>query len=166
VTELAKRLTYPRTREEGDAAMKDAFMNIELWKALYDKHGNKLPSDNFWVDISQLARVDAPKAKEVEDMIRNAYLDDITKIPPSVLSGEQKSFMQPDTENKDGDGKKSMMGATASEESEQEKIPSNIEKLQFGNITIQLPKDDLIESWNKAKKMVDIYLGTNNDQTK
>lgn len=155
VTELAKRLTYPRTKEEGDLAMKDAFMNVEFWKALYDSHKDKLPSDNFWVDVSQIARVDAPKAKEVEDMIRNAYLDDITKIPTSVLSEEQRSFIQPDASGSKNMEWSANTGGTTLTDSTTIEIP-------FGKYAIKIPVDeaekDLAKAWARLKKHMDWYV--------
>lgn len=95
VTDLGKRITWPTSKEEGDQATKEALLNVPLWNALYAKFGTKLPPENLWVDISKIAQVDLPVAKQMEPFVRSAYLEDITRMPTGT-SPEQKSFMPPE----------------------------------------------------------------------
>jgi hypothetical protein len=77
VTELGKKLTYGASEEERNAALKEAILNIPLWKEFYTRWGVNLPSSNFWVELTKIAGLEAPDAKKIEQIVRNAYLDDI-----------------------------------------------------------------------------------------
>ncbi len=77
VTELGKKLTYGTTEEEKNEALKEAILNIPLWKEFYGKFGVNLPTENFWVDLSKTTGLEAPDAQKTEKIVRNAYLDDV-----------------------------------------------------------------------------------------
>lgn len=77
VTELGKKLTYGASEEERNDALKEAILNIPLWKEFYTRWGVNLPSSNFWVELTKIAGLEAPDAKRLEEIVRNAYLDDI-----------------------------------------------------------------------------------------
>jgi len=38
-------------------------------------------------------------------------------------------------------------------------VPEDVEEFKFGDVMIWLPKNGAKDAWNKAKKMIDIYLG-------
>lgn len=77
VTDLGKRLTFGTTEKIKNEALKEAILNIPLWKQFYSKWGAKLPTSDFWVDLGKITGLEAPDARKVEEIVRKAYLDDI-----------------------------------------------------------------------------------------
>jgi len=80
VTEIGKKLTYGVTEEEKNEALKQAVLNIPLWKELFSKWGAKLPTENFWVDLAKITGLEAPDAQKLEEIVKKAYLDDVRYI--------------------------------------------------------------------------------------
>jgi len=77
VTDLGKKLTYDPSEDERNKALKEVLLNIPLWKELHSKFGNTLPTSNFWVELTKITGLEAPDAQKMENIVRNAYLDDI-----------------------------------------------------------------------------------------
>ena len=82
VTDIGKRLTYGATEEERNEALKEAILNIPLWKEFYSRWEVNLPSVDFWVDLGKTTGLEAPDAQKVEKLVRNAYLDDVKYLKP------------------------------------------------------------------------------------
>ena len=83
ITDLGKRITYGRG-EEKSQALKDAVLNIPLWKIFYETWGTDLPSEDFWAHIGKIVGLEAPAAKELEKEVREAYLTDIKNLRPTT----------------------------------------------------------------------------------
>jgi hypothetical protein len=140
---LGKKLTYGQTDNEKNDAFKEALLNIPLWKELYSKFGKTIPISNFWAKLTEITGLEAPDAQKVEEIVRNAYLDDIQYV---------KEEKKPETGDKGMGGQDNIDTSTAK--------PSILEELKFGdNVRIWLPKENIQEAWKKAKRMIDIYLG-------
>lgn len=142
VTELGKKLTYDPSEQERNEALKQAILNIPLWKEFYGKWGVNLPTSNFWVQLGKITGLEAPDAKKLENIVKKAYLDDIRYLKPEKKPEEEDIDVVPedtiDTETT---------------------IPIGLEEFRFGDIRIWLPKEKTQEAWKKTKKMLDIYLG-------
>ena len=76
ITDLGKKLTYDPSEEERNKALKEALLNIPLWKEFFSKFGKTLPTSNFWVELTKITGLEAPDAQKAEENIRNAYLAD------------------------------------------------------------------------------------------
>jgi hypothetical protein len=143
VTDLGKKLTYDPSDEERNNALKEALLNIPLWKELHSRFSKTLPTSDFWVELTKITGLEAPDAKRLEENVRNAYLADF-----QYLKEEKKS--EKGGKGMDEQDKFDTSGAK----------PSTLEELKFGdNVRIWLPKENIQEAWKKAKKMIDIYLG-------
>lgn len=144
VTDLGKKLTYGTSDAEKNEAFKEALLNIPLWKELYSRFGKTLPTSNFWAKLTEITGLEAPDAQKVEENVRNAYLADFQYV---------KEEKKPEPEGSKLSDQTQIDTSTAK--------PSTLEELKFGdNVRIWLPKENIKEAWTKAKKMIDIYLGT------
>lgn len=82
VTDIGKRLTYGAAEEERNEALKEAMLNIPLWKEFYSTWGVNLPTVDFWVDLGRITGLEAPDAQKVEKIVGNAYSDDARYLKP------------------------------------------------------------------------------------
>jgi hypothetical protein len=97
VTDLGKKLTYDPSDEERNNALKEALLNIPLWKELYSRFGRTLPTSNFWVELTKITGLEAPEAKRIEEIVRNAYLADFQYLKEEKkLEGEGKGMSPED----------------------------------------------------------------------
>ena len=147
VSNLGKRLTYPENEGELMDAIVEAVRNIPLWKTFFDtftEKGEDLPADTLWMNLRQIIgedRLPPEEAKNKAKIVRKAYFEDLKYYKPEFKPKEEKHKLEPDKIDKD----------TA--------IPERFEEFKFGNIRIWLPKEGTQEAWKKSKKMMDIYLG-------
>lgn len=143
VTDLGKKLTYGQTDNEKNEAFKEALLNIPLWKELYSKFGKTIPTSNFWAKLTEITGLEAPDAQKVEEIVRNAYLDDIQYV---------KEEKKPETGGKG-------MGEPDNIDKNQSKLPEGLEQLTLGsNIKVWLPKGD-VEAAKKAIQLIRLYSG-------
>lgn len=80
VTDLGTRITYPRSEDEKEAAYKEAFLNVPLWKVIFTEFGVDLPKEKFWVDIQRITGLAAPDAEKLEPFVRKAYIEDVKNL--------------------------------------------------------------------------------------
>jgi len=143
VTDLGKKLTFGISDEEKNEAFKEALLNIPLWKEFYSKFGKTLPTSNFWAKLTEITGLEAPDAQKVEENVRNAYLADFQYVKEAKKPEDEESRM----------GEQGRIDTSTAK-------PPTLEELKFGdNVRIWLPKENIKETWKKAKKMIDIYLG-------
>ncbi len=79
VSEVAKKATYGNEEEKGKALL-TAFLNIPLWKALYDRYRLELPTQDFWAKLQHITGCEAPEAKSMEAFITEAFNVDANLI--------------------------------------------------------------------------------------
>lgn len=79
ITELAKHVTYG-TGEQKPKAILQAFLNIPLWKQLYERYRLQLPSQEFWAKLQHITSCEAPVAKSNEQFITEAFREDTSLI--------------------------------------------------------------------------------------
>lgn len=79
ITELAKQVTYG-TGDQKPQAILRAFMNIPLWKQLYERYRLQLPSQEFWAKLQHITGCEAPVAKSNEQFITEAFKEDTNLI--------------------------------------------------------------------------------------
>jgi hypothetical protein len=143
VTDMGKKLTYDPSDKERNNALKEALLNVPLWKEFFSRFGKSLPTSDFWVELTKITGLEAPEAKRVEETVKNAYLADFQYL---------KEEKEPEK------GGKGMEGADNINRDQAK--PATLEELKFGdNVRIWLPKENIQEAWKKAKRMIDIYLG-------
>jgi hypothetical protein len=80
VTNLGIRITYPTSDDEKNSALNEAILNIPLWKEFFKQYGVNLPKEKFWVDLQRIAGIAAPDAQNLENSVRNAYLNDVRNL--------------------------------------------------------------------------------------
>ena len=96
VTDLGKKLTYDPSDEERNNALKEALLNIPLWKELYSRFGRTLPTSNFWVELTKITGLEAPEAKRIEEIVRNAYLADFQYLKEEKKPEGEGKGMSPE----------------------------------------------------------------------
>lgn len=79
ITELGKQVTYG-TGDQKPQAILRAFMNIPLWKQLYERYRLQLPSQEFWAKLQHITGCEAPVAKSNEQFITEAFKEDTSLI--------------------------------------------------------------------------------------
>ena len=147
VSDLGKRLTFPADEAVLMDAIVEAIRRVPLWKIFFDDFtakGNDLPTDTLWMNLRRIVGEDElppEEAKNKAKIIRKAYSEDLKYYKPEFKRGKEGDALEPDKIDKD----------TA--------ISKGLEEFKFGNIRIYLPKEDSVDTWKKAKKMMDIYLG-------
>lgn len=93
VTDLGKKLTYDPSDEERNKALKEALLNIPLWKELYSRFRRTLPTSKFWVQLTTITGLEAPDAQKIENNVRNAYLADFQYLKEEKKPEEGVSDM-------------------------------------------------------------------------
>jgi hypothetical protein len=90
VSDLGRRLTYPKNEKEAMDAIVEAIKNIPLWRALFDTftaNGKDLPTDTFWMDLRRIVGEDKLPPEESQnkaEIVRKAYLEDIRYYKPVI----------------------------------------------------------------------------------
>jgi len=79
ITELAKQVTYG-TGDQKPQSILRAFMNVPLWKQLYERYRLQLPSQEFWAKLQHITSCEAPVAKSNEQFITEAFKEDTSLI--------------------------------------------------------------------------------------
>jgi hypothetical protein len=147
VTETGRKIAQiPPNPKELQEGLVEAISNIPLWKELYQKYtkvGKDLPTSDFWLDLRQMCQVSPEEAQNKAEMVRKAYLEDITGI---TSKGGDTGKMGDNQQS----GGQASQGAVSS---------AGVETFKIGAIEIKLPKEGLKEAWEKAKKIIDIYIG-------
>lgn len=139
-TRLAEKFTSG-TEEDKQKAINEAILKIPLWREFYEKFGKQLQESNFWVQLQKFTGVSNIEAQKHADSVRKAYLQDIRYYNPEIEESEMTQ--EP----------------TAGEIDTKMAIPMGLEEFRFGEIKIWLPKEGTLDAWKKTKKMIDIYLG-------
>ena len=91
VSELGKQATYGVGESKTNAFFK-AFLNIPLWKALYDRYRLELPSQDFWAKLQHITGCEAPDARSNEKFITDAFYVDanlIKSVKATTVTGER-----------------------------------------------------------------------------
>ena len=95
VSDLGKRLTFPKNDREGNDAIIETIRNIPLWKIFFDKFTAKredLPIDTFWMDLQRIVGEDKlppEEAKNKAKIVRKAYYEDIKYFRPEFKPEEE-----------------------------------------------------------------------------
>jgi len=121
VTDLGKKLTYDPSDKERNNALKEALLNIPLWKELFGRFGKTLPISDFWVELTKVTGLEAPDAKRIEENVRNAYLADFQYLKEEEKPEEGASGMSEE-------GRISTSTATSTSADRQANIVANLMK--------------------------------------
>lgn len=145
-TDMAKKIVAG-TPEEMSINRAESFLKVELFRSLKEKIGTEIPeTEQFSVILRDLTKIDPLKVKNVAETIRNLYLDGV----PYIKSLEEAKKGEAEMAKESAVGRIDTSAAR----------PPTLEELKFGdNVRIWLPKENIKEAWEKAKKMIDIYLG-------
>jgi len=74
-TQLAKQVLHPISEEEKTEAIAQVMENVELFKKIFERLGQTMPSDSFWVDLVEITGEDRSVAQKDAIRIRNLYMD-------------------------------------------------------------------------------------------
>ena len=153
VSELGEQILYPKTDDVRGFSRTKAIMNVKLWKEIWRKHGKTPRQSNFWTVLNDIAKIPPDKAKSLQDKIYKWYIEDMAHVVDRFI--EQESL-------ESGQGK-DLRSTNTNEEQMQQLVPPQIsnqtnESIQFGKVSLSLPKKDLKNQWKKLQKYMEIYL--------
>jgi hypothetical protein len=74
-TQLAKKILNPVSEEERTEGIAEAMENVELFKKIFERLGETMPGDSFWVDLVEITGEDRSVAQKDAIKIRNIYTD-------------------------------------------------------------------------------------------
>ena len=90
LTDLGKRIAKPLDDKDLNDALVEAFLNVPLFRRLYEKCGNKLPDDTdlmaYLIDITGQDRISVSKAAPT---IRRIYSSIVNLLPPLEKKEEE-----------------------------------------------------------------------------
>ena len=73
-TSNSKKIIQPLTNEEKQEALNECIMSVNLWRDLYDRLGDEIPSpEDFKIHLAEIG--DRDRAYKEGDTIRNLYID-------------------------------------------------------------------------------------------
>jgi hypothetical protein len=135
-TDLAKRIVAG-TAEESAKAKAEAFLNVPLFKQIYQRIGiNIPPEEQFSVLLGEITQEDKLKLQKRSKNVLNFYMEGARYLRPTEGGTELENIT----------------GPTA-------KPTTSLEEIKIGgDIKVWLPKEGIKEAWNKTKRIVDIYL--------
>lgn len=161
LSDLAKVILHPRDEYERSNALNTAAKNITLFAIVYQKLGDKMPNDNFWVDLADITGSDRELAKKEANKVAKLYSDALQYLKPMGKAQEPKfeSVSEPKNE-------KEMIPHAAEVKIPIENVakPEGIDEIKLGDIRIWIPKGDT-KAVNKAKKLLDIYIEENKEDS-
>lgn len=74
-TQLAKQILHPMSEEEKTEAIAEATENVELFKRIFERLRETMPTDSFWVDLVEITGEDRSVAQKDAIKLRNLYMD-------------------------------------------------------------------------------------------
>ena len=80
ISELGIRLVSSRNSQEKNEALKEAVLNVPLYKEFYDRWGSKIPETNFLDEFIRITGLDGEEADRIAPKVKKAYLEDIRHI--------------------------------------------------------------------------------------
>lgn len=146
ITKLGEDLLFPEPEKEQQLKTQ-AIMNVELWKALFEKNKKDLPKNGLWVQLKNLAGVDPATAKKYENRISNWYTEDMESLPDD--------FVLDDVDTEQMEQSEPIRSSTTDNNS---RLRTDVETISFDKYEVTLPKGDLSKEWKKLKKYMDIKL--------
>ncbi|HXS60712.1 MAG TPA: hypothetical protein VN703_07885 [Candidatus Sulfopaludibacter sp.] len=164
VTELGENISYPINENQKSELSSKAFLNVPLWNKLYSKHGKQL-SDNVWFDIKNITGISAPESQALEKEVRKWYLEDVVFMMEklTVRNGEQNGSIVEDSTNSNVEyDTNNHINKNEPKIINHDTFAINetiLEKIPFGrDIIIYLPKGNIVKSWEKAQRYMELYL--------
>lgn len=163
VSELGKKVTYG-TEPERMEALEHIIRNIPLWSSILDKYGVNIKEENFWVDLAQITGAERLEAQTKANEVRKAYLEDVTYYKPVEKAQESglERANQPEPIPEPINRRDTTMENLTPDVGTVK--PKDMYEINLGNVRIWIQKGD-IKAVIKAKKILDIFLEDNNDNT-
>jgi hypothetical protein len=80
LTPLAHKILFPMNEQEKEEALKDMVFNMPLWRALYEKLGNRTPAEDFNVILLDITHAERGVIETEKARISKLYIDAVSKI--------------------------------------------------------------------------------------
>lgn len=153
ITNTGRKLTQiPANPKELQEGLVEAIANIPLWKELYDRYtksGKQIIASDFWIVLRQICHLTPEEAQSKAEIVRKAYLEDISGIESSNGGGSNMDENKgTEVENAGGD--------------QTPKSPQISRELSFltdGGVELKLLGVDAKEKWQRYKAVIDSYYG-------
>ncbi len=100
VSDLGRRLTFPKNDVEGNDAIVETIKNVPLWRTLFDNYtakGEDLPTDTFWMDLRRIVGEDKlppEEAKNEAKIVRKAYFEDLRYFKRDIKPEKEEEEME------------------------------------------------------------------------
>ncbi|MEM3136728.1 MAG: hypothetical protein QXW37_08435 [Candidatus Nitrosotenuis sp.] len=150
-------MAYPENEKKEKELKTKAVLKVQLWSEIYKKHGKHPPAESFWVLLKNITGIDPAEAQKNQSVILKWYNEDISNISEEIIEQKEAQNQQPQGLSLSTPNNNQM-----SQQLVQSKLipsnPSTHELIQFGEVSLSLPKKDLRKQWGKLQKYMDIYL--------
>lgn len=163
VSDLGIALCYPEPEKE--AMFKNqAILNVKLWNEIFKKFGKNPPTENFWIQLKNITGIEPVEAQKIQSQIRKWYIDDISLLTLDPLGhplADESTQGQVDTQSKPLISISTNNSQMSQQLVQPKSAPNNSvthELIQFGEVSLSLPKKDLRKQWGKLQKYMEIYL--------
>jgi len=158
LTELGEKIAKPINEQEFKKAAIESIKRVSLLKELWNKVGTNIPETGLWPDLVQITNVNRSIAEKQEPKIRKLYMDALQYLKEekevSEMEKAQAETVQSPTQQQISQPMAQPMQTIAEEE------------VKLGDIIeIKFPKDNK-ETWGRFKKIVDIFLGIEEEHAK
>jgi hypothetical protein len=147
VTQLAKDLYHPMNDEHRKNLYKQAVMNIPLWKELHTHVGKEVPP-SIYVHLKNITGAEPAEVEKAEAAVRKWYFEDISLVPEEILPKHYSANIAESVSVSD-----SVSAFVARGDANTTTIP-------FGDMSVTLPKHDIVGSWDLLQQYMKLYLKT------
>ena len=125
LSDLGKRLVTSTSREERSEALKEAILNIPLWKEFYDRWGLEIPEESFLEEFRKITGISGEEAEHIAEKVKQAYLEDVRRLQSSETATVKYNKVEEQTIRK------------VSEENVEETTPSLLPKKALARVTVK-----------------------------
>lgn len=149
-TPLAQQILHPVSDEEKAEGIASAMENVELFKRIFERLGETMPTDSFWVDLVEITGEDRSVAQKDAIKLRNIYIDGY-----KYLVSARKADIEPGSNEAKDELVKAEMPPTPT---------GALFELRTKDYGTLIVKDE--ESIEVARKLIDIIQQKIKDKTK
>jgi len=81
-------------------ALKEAILNIPLWKEFYDRWGLEIPEESFLEEFRKITGISGEEAEHIAEKVKQAYLEDVRRLQSSETATVKYNKVEEQTTRK------------------------------------------------------------------
>ncbi len=139
LTDLARRIAYPKSRNDEAQALHEAVVNIPLWKMLYSSFDNAPNIEDFASKMGDLTGLSAERISAILGKVYKAYVEDVGRLRSLEFASPVKQLAQKEPSPRaEGDEVIELMAGNI-----HLKLPLNTESIDIVERALRLLKDKI-----------------------